>query len=101
MASHQENKDIAIGQLKNISSWVSSVQDLNQLLELILHTGTRIMHAIIGNDADDSAVEASEPYDLAATIFWRHFKEHLVVQDMFDNLSHLKGNSTAFWHDIE
>ncbi|MDA3897248.1 MAG: sigma-54-dependent Fis family transcriptional regulator [Desulfobacteraceae bacterium] len=45
MASHQENKDIAIGQLKNISSWVSSVQDLNQLLELILHTGTRIMHA--------------------------------------------------------
>ncbi len=45
MATHQENKDIAIGQLKNISTWVSSVQDLNQLLELILHTGTRIMRA--------------------------------------------------------
>ncbi len=45
MASHQENKDIAIGQLKNISSWVSSVQDLNQLLELIMHQGTRIMRA--------------------------------------------------------
>jgi Nif-specific regulatory protein len=41
----QENKDIAIGQLKNIFTWVSSVQDLNQLLELILHTGTRIMRA--------------------------------------------------------
>jgi len=45
MATQQENKDIAIGQLKNISSWVSSVHDLNQLLELILHTGTRIMRA--------------------------------------------------------
>ncbi len=45
MASHHGNKDIAIGQLKNISTWVSSVQDLNQLLELILHTGTRIMRA--------------------------------------------------------
>ncbi len=45
MGSHQENKDIAIGQLKNISTWVSSVNDLNQLLELILHTGSRIMRA--------------------------------------------------------
>ena len=45
MTSQLENKDIAIGQLKNISTWVSSVQDLNQLLELILQTGTRIMHA--------------------------------------------------------
>ena len=45
MALLQENKDIAIGQLKNIFTWVSSVQDLNQLLELILHTGTRIMRA--------------------------------------------------------
>jgi len=45
MTSHQENKNIEIGQLKNISTWVSSVQDLNQLLELILHTGTRIMRA--------------------------------------------------------
>ena len=45
MTSHQQNKDMAIGQLKNISTWVSSVQDLNQLLELILHTGSRIMRA--------------------------------------------------------
>ena len=45
MTSHQENKNIEIGQLKNISTWVSSVQDLNQLLDLILHTGTRIMRA--------------------------------------------------------
>ena len=45
MTSHQEKKAIAIGQLKNISTWVSSVHDLNQLLELILHTGARIMRA--------------------------------------------------------
>ena len=45
MASSAEKKDLDIGQLKNISNWVSSVQDLNQLLELILHTGTRIMQA--------------------------------------------------------
>lgn len=45
MTSQHEQKDKEIGQLKNISNWVSSVQDLNQLLELILHTGTRIMRA--------------------------------------------------------
>jgi len=45
MSPNQDNLNISIGQLKNISSWVSSVHDLNQLLELILETGTRIMHA--------------------------------------------------------
>ncbi|RJP87732.1 MAG: GAF domain-containing protein [Desulfobacteraceae bacterium] len=45
MASHRENKDSAIDQLKDLSTWVSSVHDLNRLLELILATGTRIMRA--------------------------------------------------------
>ncbi len=45
MTPSAETKDLNISQLKNIFNWVSSVQDLNQLLELILHTGSRIMHA--------------------------------------------------------
>lgn len=39
---HQE---LSIDHLKDISTWVSFVHDLNQLLELILETGTRIMKA--------------------------------------------------------
>jgi Nif-specific regulatory protein len=34
-----------IGQLKEISSWVSSVQDLDQLLELIIASAARVMQA--------------------------------------------------------
>ena len=45
MAPHRENKNTAIDQLKDISTWVSSVNDLNRLLEIILATGTRIMRA--------------------------------------------------------
>lgn len=40
-----EKKVIEIDRLKDLSSWVSSLHDLNQLLELILESGTRIMHA--------------------------------------------------------
>jgi Nif-specific regulatory protein len=38
-------KELSIDQLKDISTWITSVHDLNQLLELILMTGTRIMRA--------------------------------------------------------
>ena len=34
-----------IAQLKEISSWVSSIQDLDRLLELILQSASRMMHA--------------------------------------------------------
>ena len=34
-----------IAQIKEISSWVSSVHDLDQLLELIIESATRMMHA--------------------------------------------------------
>jgi Nif-specific regulatory protein len=39
------HKDISIDSLKEISTWVSFAHDLNQLLELILETGTSIMRA--------------------------------------------------------
>ena len=35
----------SIDRLKEISTWVSSVQDLDQLLELIIETATRMMDA--------------------------------------------------------
>ncbi len=37
--------DSSIDRLKEISTWVSSVQDLDQLLELIINTATRMMDA--------------------------------------------------------
>ena len=37
--------DSSIDHLKEISTWVSSVQDLDQLLELIIETATRMMDA--------------------------------------------------------
>jgi Nif-specific regulatory protein len=37
--------DSSIDRLKEISTWVSSVQDLDQLLELIIETATRMMDA--------------------------------------------------------
>ncbi len=40
-----EAAEFSINRLKDISSWISSVYDLNQLLELILASGTRIMRA--------------------------------------------------------
>ena len=39
------NTDSSIDRLKEISTWVSSVQDLDQLLELIIETATRMMDA--------------------------------------------------------
>ncbi|MGD2099486.1 MAG: GAF domain-containing protein, partial [Desulfobacterales bacterium] len=36
---------ISIDRLREISTWVSSVQDLDQLLELIIETATRMMDA--------------------------------------------------------
>ncbi len=45
MSMASENKALSINQIKDISSWVSSAHDLNQLLELILESGTRIMRA--------------------------------------------------------
>lgn len=40
-----EKDELSIHRLKDISSWVSSVHDLNRLLELILESGTRMMRA--------------------------------------------------------
>lgn len=45
MNTDTEAAELSITRLKDISSWVSSVHDLNQLLELILVSGTRIMRA--------------------------------------------------------
>ena len=45
MAKKKINPDISIERLKEISTWVSSVQDLNRLLELIIETATRMMDA--------------------------------------------------------
>lgn len=39
------NSDISIDRFKEISTWVSSVNNLDQLLELILETATRMMNA--------------------------------------------------------
>ena len=39
------NTDSSIDRLKEISTWVSSVQDLDRLLELIIGTATRMMDA--------------------------------------------------------
>ncbi len=45
MTSFDRHNELSIDYLKDISTWISSVHDLNQLLELILMTGTRIMRA--------------------------------------------------------
>ena len=42
---HDITSDSAIHRLKEISAWVSSVLDLDQLLELIIDTGARMMNA--------------------------------------------------------
>ena len=39
------NSDISITQLREITSWVTSVEDLDQLLELIIETATHMMNA--------------------------------------------------------
>jgi len=40
MKPFHNHKDLSIDSLKEISTWVSFAHDLNQLLELILETGT-------------------------------------------------------------
>ena len=45
MDNNLKHADISIDRLKEISTWVSSVQDLDQLLELIIETATRMMDA--------------------------------------------------------
>jgi Nif-specific regulatory protein len=45
MAKAPSKAEAPIAYLKEISSWVSSVQDLDQLLELILKTATQMMQA--------------------------------------------------------
>jgi Nif-specific regulatory protein len=45
MDNNNFNSDSSIDRLREISTWVSSVQDLDQLLELIIETATRMMDA--------------------------------------------------------
>ncbi|MBN1106501.1 MAG: sigma-54-dependent Fis family transcriptional regulator [Deltaproteobacteria bacterium] len=45
MKGRLQSHDIMIDRLKEISTWVSSVLDLDQLLELIIDTATRLMQA--------------------------------------------------------
>ena len=45
MTINELNADPSIDRLREISTWVSSVQDLDQLLELIIETATRMMDA--------------------------------------------------------
>ena len=45
MDNHYTNMSSSIEHINEISAWVSSVQDLDQLLELIIETATRIMDA--------------------------------------------------------
>ncbi len=42
---YNKNSDVSIAQLKEIATWVSSMEDLDQLLELIIETATRMMMA--------------------------------------------------------
>ncbi len=45
MTKKKINPEISIERLKEISTWVSSVHDLDRLLELIIETATRMMDA--------------------------------------------------------
>lgn len=45
MSNKETDADFSILQLREISTWVSTVQDLDQLLELIIETATRMMNA--------------------------------------------------------
>lgn len=45
MTALRPHGDLSIDHLKNITQWISNIYDLNQLLELVLETGTRIMRA--------------------------------------------------------
>ncbi|MBW1995486.1 MAG: GAF domain-containing protein, partial [Deltaproteobacteria bacterium] len=45
MVTDKQPTDFSITQFKEISTWVTSVEDLDQLLELIIETATRMMRA--------------------------------------------------------
>ena len=45
METGLSNRDLTLDHLKEISQWVSSVLDLDHLLELIIETATRMMKA--------------------------------------------------------
>jgi len=45
MKADTHSQDLMVGRLREISLWVSSVLHLDQLLELIIDTATRLMHA--------------------------------------------------------
>jgi len=45
MTTTEQYAEFSIDHIKDISTWISFAHDLNQLLELILETGTRIMRA--------------------------------------------------------
>jgi Nif-specific regulatory protein len=45
MDDRQPASDFSINQLKEISNWVSSVEDVDQVLELIIETATKMMKA--------------------------------------------------------
>jgi Nif-specific regulatory protein len=49
MSQNQKQDEASIDRLKEISSWVSSVHDLNRLLDLIIETATRVMDAKAGS----------------------------------------------------
>ncbi|MGD8524050.1 MAG: hypothetical protein PVF56_23065, partial [Desulfobacterales bacterium] len=45
MDNNNFHSNSSIDRLREISTWVSSVQDLDRLLELIIETATRMMDA--------------------------------------------------------
>jgi len=45
MNDKKSNSDFSIDQLREISTWVSSVEDVDQVLELIIETATKMMSA--------------------------------------------------------
>ena len=49
MANSVASSNIPVDQFKEISSWVTSVQDVDQTLELIIESATRVMNAKAGS----------------------------------------------------
>jgi len=45
MGKKKVDSNLSINQLREISTWISSVQDVDQVLELIIETATKMMNA--------------------------------------------------------
>ena len=45
MSKNKVDSNISINQIREISTWISSVQDVDQILELIIETATQMMKA--------------------------------------------------------